>query len=214
MNPITFEPPYEVQRNRLTTFFRLIILIPWAIWVTIYGIGAFVVVFIAWFALLFTGRYPTGMYNFVAGYIRLSARIYSYGGLLTDEIPPFSGGPEPDYPVKVDVAAPQERYNRAKTFFKLLLYFPQALIGGYGLTLVAQAAAFISWFRILFTGKQSITMHEALVASGAYLIRSNGFLLLLTEAHPRVLDVPRYQPPPDAPGLPGPAGLVQPASKA
>ena len=213
MNPISFEPPYKVQRNRLTTFFRLIILIPWAIWVTVYGIGAFVVVFIAWFALLFTGRYPTGMYNFVAGYIRLSARIYSYGGLLTDEIPPFSGGPEPDYPVKVDVAAPQERYSRAKTFFKLLLYFPQALIGGYGLTLVAQAAAFISWFRILFTGKQSITMHEALVASGTYLIRSNGFLLLLTEAHPRVLDVPRYQPPPDAPGLPERAGLVQPASK-
>jgi hypothetical protein len=208
MNPISFDPAYEVDRNRLTTFFRLIIVIPWAIWVTVYGLAVYVVVFIAWFALLFTGRYPGGMYDFVAGYIRLSARTWAYLGLLTDELPSFSGNPEPDYPVKVDVAPPQADYNRAKTFFKLVLYFPQALIGGYGLVLVVQWAAFISWFRIVFAGTQSITMHEALAGSSAYLIRSTGFLLLLTEAHPRMLDVPHHEPPPDAPGLPAPSAPV------
>jgi len=202
MNPISFDAVYDIERSRLTTFFRIFIVIPWAIWATIYGIAALVVVIVAWFALLFTGRYPEGMYNFVAGYLRLSTRVYAYALLLTDELPSFDAGPEPEYPVRIDVAAPQERYNRAKTFFKYLLWFPQALIGGYGLALVVQWAAFVSWFRILFAGRQSITMHEALVGSLAYLTRSNGFLLLLTEAHPRLLDVPRYEPPPDAPGLP------------
>ena len=211
MNPISFDVPYEIPRSRLTTFFRLIIVIPWAIWAAIYGIAALVVVIIAWFAMLFTGRYPEGMYNFVAGYLRLTTRVYGYALLLTDELPSFAGGSEPEYPVNVDVAPPQERYHRAKTFFKWLLYFPQLLIGGYGLVYVATWAAFISWFRILATGRQSITMHEALVGSIAYVVRSNGFILLLTEAHPRMLDVPRYRPPPDAPGLPPP---TQPAPAA
>ena len=211
MNPISFDATYDIPRSRLTTFFRLIIVIPWAIWASIYGIGALVVVIIAWFAMLFTGRYPEGMYNFVAGYLRLSTRVYAYALLLTDELPSFGAGPEPEYPVKVDVAPRQERYHRGKTFFKYVLWFPQMLIGGYGLAFVVQFAAFISWFRILATGRQSITMHEALVGSAAYLVRSNGFILLLTEAHPRMLDVPRYQPPPDAPGLPPP---TQPAPAA
>src|ERR687892_104844 len=202
MNPISFDATYDIPRSRLTTFFRLIIVIPWAIWASIYGIGALVVVIIAWFAMLFTGRFPEGMYNFVAGYLRLATRVYAYALLLTDELPSFGAGPEPEYPVNVDVAPPQERYHRGKTFFKYLLWFPQALIGGYGLAFVIQFAAFISWFRILFTGRQSITMHEALVGSAAYMVRSSGFILLLTEAHPRLLDVPRYDPPADAPGLP------------
>jgi len=202
MNPISFDAAYDIQRSRLTTFFRLFIVIPWVIWASIYGIAALVVVTVAWFAMLFTGRYPEGMYNFVARYLRLLTRVYAYALLLTDELPSFDAGPEPDYPVRIDVAARQERYNRTKTFFKYVLWFPQAPIGGYGLAFVVQWAAFVSWFRILFAGRQSITTHEALVGSLAYLTRSNGFLLLLTEAHPRMLDVPRYQPPPDAPGLP------------
>jgi hypothetical protein len=202
MNPISFEAGYDIERSRLTTFFRLIVVIPWAIWASIYGIAALVVVVIAWFAMLFTARFPEGMYNFVAGYLRLSTRVYAYALLLTDELPSFGAGPEPDYPVNVDVAPRQERYHRGKTFFKYLLWFPQMLIGGYGLAFVVQFAAFISWFRILFTGRQSITMHEALAGSTAYLVRSNGFILLLTEAHPRLLDVQRFDPPPDAPGLP------------
>jgi hypothetical protein len=217
VNPISFDSAYEVERNRLTTFFRLIVAIPWLLWLYIYGIGAAVVVFIAWFALLFTGRYPEGMYNFVAGYLRLATRVGAYVSLLTDRFPSFSGSPEPDYPVRIDVGPPQERYNRAKTFFKLVLYFPQMLIAGYGLAYVLLWAAFISWFRIVVTGKQSITMHEALVASTAYLARSNGFILLLTEAHPRTLEVPRYEPPADAPGLPSgtaPAAAAIPPGQA
>lgn len=211
MNPISFTSEYEIERNRLTTFFRGIIVIPWVIWASLYGIAALVVVVIAWFAMLFTGRFPEGMYGFVAGYVRLTARITAYALLLTDELPSFGAGPEPEYPVAVDVAPPQERYHRGKTFFKYLLAFPQMLIGGYGLAYVQLWAAFVAWFRIMFTGRQSITMQEALLASTAYLVRSGGFLLMLTEAHPRLLDVQRYDPPADAPGLP--PATISPAAQ-
>ena len=68
--PVTFGADYVEKRSRLTTFFRLILAIPHFIAVTLYFLAAEVVVIISWFALLFTGRYPQGMYDFVAGALR------------------------------------------------------------------------------------------------------------------------------------------------
>ena len=65
--PVTFKADYVEKRSRLTTFFRLLLAIPHLIAVFFYGLAAGVVVIVAWFALLFTGRYPQGMYDFVAG---------------------------------------------------------------------------------------------------------------------------------------------------
>jgi hypothetical protein len=204
MHPVKFDASYEVQRARLTTFFRLLLAIPWLLWTLVYGIGAAVVVVVAWFVMLFTKRYPASMYDFVAGYIRLLGRVTGYVVLLTDDFPPFHGRPDPSYPIDVQVDPPQQEYSRAKTFFKLVLFFPQGLIL-QGLSFAQQGAAFVAWFRILFTGRQSITMHEALRLGTAYSMRSQGFLLLLTEAHPRPLELPTQQPPPGAPGLPAAA---------
>jgi hypothetical protein len=57
-------------------------------------IAAVVVVVVAWFAILFTGRYPEGMFNFVVGVMRWSLRVTAYAFLLvTDRYPPFSLSP-------------------------------------------------------------------------------------------------------------------------
>jgi len=57
-------------------------------------IAAVVVVIIAWFAILFTGRYPQGMFDFVVGVLRWSLRVGAYAFLLvTDRYPPFSLAP-------------------------------------------------------------------------------------------------------------------------
>lgn len=77
-------------RNRLTVFFRLIWALPAYIVVTVIGYAAVIVVFIAWFAALFTGSVPAGMHNFVAGYLRWYGRVLGYMLLLCDEYPPFS----------------------------------------------------------------------------------------------------------------------------
>lgn len=205
MNPIRFEADYAEPRNRLTVFFRLIVAIPWYVWLSLYGIVAFLAAIGAWFAMLFTKRYPQGLYDFVAGYVKLSAQIGGFALLITDEWPPFVPDRD-DYPIRVEVAPQQVEYRRAQTFFKYLLSFPQQLIIA-GLGYVYMGAAFVTWWRVLFTGKQSATMHDALRMSLAYTTRAGAFLLLLTEIHPRILDLPPQSYPVGAPALPGPAQL-------
>jgi uncharacterized protein DUF4389 len=90
--------PYELnleiispeKRNRLTTFFRIILVIPHAVVLAFLNIALQVVTFIAWFAILFTGHYPASMYDFSLGVARWAARVAAYMYLLVDEYPPFS----------------------------------------------------------------------------------------------------------------------------
>ena len=58
--PVAFEVDYSDSRSRLSAFFRLILAIPLAIWLYVYGILATIVVVIVWFAIVITGRYPRG----------------------------------------------------------------------------------------------------------------------------------------------------------
>ena len=65
--------------------------IPHYIVLAFLGVGAIVVVIIAWFSILFTGRYPRGLFNFVVGVAQWGLRVSAYAFLLvTDEYPPFS----------------------------------------------------------------------------------------------------------------------------
>lgn len=58
------------------------------------GLAAVVVVIIAWFAILFTGRYPRGLFDFVEGVIRWNSRVVAYAlVLVTDQYPPFRLAP-------------------------------------------------------------------------------------------------------------------------
>ena len=88
--PITFGAVYPEKMSRLTTFFRFILVIPQAIVLCFVSIAAGVVSFIAWWAILFTGKYPKGMYDFYVGYMRWSTRVNGYMSLLTDKYPPFT----------------------------------------------------------------------------------------------------------------------------
>ncbi len=88
--PITFNAIYPEKMSRLTTFFRLLLVIPQGIVLGFVSIAAGVIAFIAWWAILFTGKYPRGMYDFSVGYMRWSTRVNSYVYLLTDKYPPFS----------------------------------------------------------------------------------------------------------------------------
>jgi len=95
--PAKFSVDYPETLSRgtllLKTFFGwLYVGIPHGIALFFYGIVAFFAVFISWWAILFTGKYPKGMFDFVVGYMRWQARVNSYWMmLLTDEYPPFSG---------------------------------------------------------------------------------------------------------------------------
>jgi hypothetical protein len=89
--------PYpDVPRdlNRWLPLVKWLMAIPHFIILAFLEIAAVVVVLVAWFAILFTGRYPRGLFDFVAGVIRWHNRVIGYAGvLITDQYPPFRLAP-------------------------------------------------------------------------------------------------------------------------
>jgi hypothetical protein len=185
--PVTFKADYVEKRSRLTTFFRLLLAIPHIIFLYFYGLAAGVVVIIAWFALVFTGRYPQGMYDFVAGSLRYSTRVYGYIWLLTDEYPPFSGNPATPYPVDLNIGPPKAEYSRLKVLFRIILAIP-VLIIHYAMQIVAELGALIAWFAIVALGRQPKGLQDMIVLGTSYQQRAYAYLALVTEDWPPFTD--------------------------
>ncbi|HKG35177.1 MAG TPA: DUF4389 domain-containing protein [Solirubrobacterales bacterium] len=187
MYPITYEADYKREPSRLSTFFRFILMIPWIIVGYVYFIALAVTVLISWFAILITGRYPQGLYNFNAGVLRYSARANSFGGLLTDEFPPFGTGTDPTYPVRVQVAPRPEKQSRLKAFFRMILAIPLFFVA-YAINFIHLGGIFISWLTIVFRGYQPAGAHNALLFTTAWQTRVGAYILLLTDIYPPVGD--------------------------
>jgi hypothetical protein len=83
-------PDVPAELNRFLPLVKWLLAIPHYIVLFFLDIGALVVVIVAWFAILFTGRFPRGMFGFVEGVIRWHNRVLAYAYLLvTDRYPPF-----------------------------------------------------------------------------------------------------------------------------
>ena len=86
---VDFAPELE-NRNRLTVAFRIILIIPQVIVLAVLLIASSVVHLIAFFAVLFTGKWPEGMRTFVLNVYRWVLRVSAYATLLNDRYPPFA----------------------------------------------------------------------------------------------------------------------------
>jgi hypothetical protein len=210
MYPVSYEADNPGDgRNRLTTFFRSLVVIPWMIVAALYGFVASIAVVIAWFALVFTGRYPEGLYNFVAGYVRMIGRVNAFYYLATDEWPPFNGEENPDYPVRIGIPAPKPQYSRLKAGFRFIVGIPVILLS-YVQAFIALVVAVIGWFAILFTGSMSDGLFNPLRSALAYQTRAAAYLALLTEDYPpfsleESAPAAAAAPPPPPPPPPNPA---------
>lgn len=96
----TFDVTYPEHVSRgltlLRTFFGLFyVILPHGIILSLLSIGVTFVMFIAWWAVLFTGKYPKSMFDFQVEYLRWSQRVNLYMANMTDTYPPFSGKPDP-----------------------------------------------------------------------------------------------------------------------
>jgi hypothetical protein len=89
--PIELNVQYPEKLSRLTTFFRCIMVIPHAFVLYFVSIAAGVILFLSWWAILFTGRYPKSFFNFMVWTFRWNTRVNGYSYLLTDKYPPFNG---------------------------------------------------------------------------------------------------------------------------
>lgn len=181
--PVGFEMDYAVERSRVTTFFRLLLAIPHIIMLYAYTIALLVAWVVAWFALVITGRWPEGLYRFVSGYLRYAVRVSAYLYLGTDAYPPFSGAEDPTYPVRVPIAPPLGAYSRLKVFFRGI-YGILAMVIRYAMGIVIAFVSLLSWFAIVFTGRQPQSLQNALHFALAYTTRADALLFLLTETYP------------------------------
>lgn len=89
--PVAFDHRYVEPANRLTTALRFLWAIPAAIILAVIGIGAGVVIVICWFAIVFTGRMPRGMFDFVVRYERFALNVMAYQLLMSDTYPRWDG---------------------------------------------------------------------------------------------------------------------------
>ena len=185
--PVTFEADYVEQRSRLTAFFRLLLAIPLAIWLYLYAIVAWIAIVIAWFAIVITGRYPQGLYDFVASFTRFLTRFTAYAALLCDPYPSFGGSDDAQYPVRMSFAGPLEKYSRLKTFFRGIIAIP-LLILRYVMGLLLEVGAVAAWFIIVITGKMPRGLFDLMVLANSYTARSDAYLYLLTETYPPFQD--------------------------
>jgi hypothetical protein len=87
---LDFPYPDAQQLNRWLPLIKWLLAIPHYVVLFFLGIGALVAVIVAWFAILFTGTYPRGLFDFVVGVLRWVNRVNGYAfALVTDEYPPF-----------------------------------------------------------------------------------------------------------------------------
>jgi hypothetical protein len=104
--PVRFDLAYPERLSRGLIFIKWLLIIPHIIVLYIVSMLISIILFFAWFAILFTGRYPYSFFEFVTGYMRWIYRVTTYFMLMTDAYPPFSLGNTPASPP----VAPQSQY--------------------------------------------------------------------------------------------------------
>ena len=174
----------DLERNRLTVFFRLILAIPLFIWLAIWSIAVSLAVIVAWVVGLIAGRVPDALHAFMAAYVRFSTHVFAYLGIVADPYPGFTGSP--GYPVDLEVA-PAEAQNRLTILFRVILAIPAAIVSNV-LQNVAGVVALLAWFYALFTGKANKGMRDLQAYCLRYSMQTHSYLLLLTSRYPSFSD--------------------------
>jgi hypothetical protein len=197
--------PSMTHRNRLTTAFRPVLAIPhlllvgaplaaaftwmqrdgdgsleWGAAGGVLGAVAAVCAFIAWFAIVFTGRYPEGLRDLAVFYLRWRVRATAYVTLLRDEYPPFGEG---EYPAQLDLDNPMMMPDRVTVAFRIILAIPH-LIAVWALTLAWGVTSIVAWFAILFTGRYPASLYRFGVGVFRWNTRVEAYLLLLHDEFP------------------------------
>jgi hypothetical protein len=149
-HPIRLVVNDDLQRTRLTVFFRLILAIPLFLWAVLWGVIALLAWIVNWFATLFMGQSPDGLHNFLGTFLRYTTHVRAYTLLVADPYPPFTGK-QGTYPIDLEIDPPQ-RQNRLTVFFRGILAIPALFLSNL-LSQLNQLLAIFSWFIALVTGR-------------------------------------------------------------
>jgi len=202
--PVQVRARLDEPLSRWLWLVKWLLAIPHYIVLFFLSIAFIVVTVIAFFAILFTGRYPRSLFGFNLGVLRWSWRVgyYTYSALGTDRYPPFSLGEEPDYPATLDVAYP-ERLSRGLVLVKWwLLAIPQYAIAAVFAGGAAYTATGHTWqadalsggligllvcfaaIALLFAGRYPRGLYDFVVGMNRWVIRVIAYAALMTDAYP------------------------------
>jgi hypothetical protein len=183
---------------------KWLLAIPHYILLALLWIAVWILTVIAFFAILFTGRYPRGIFDFNVGVLRWSWRVafYSYWALGTDRYPPFTLAEEPDYPATVEVAYP-ERLSHWLPLVKWLLAIPHLLlvaifVGGWGwgwspfrdevwglgFAGLVGILVLIAGLALLFTGRYPGSLFDFTLGLDRWAFRVAAYVFLLRDEYP------------------------------
>jgi hypothetical protein len=197
-HPLAFKADLSKPPSRALWLVKWLLLVPHFIVLALLWAAFAVVTVIAFFAVLFTGRYPRKLFDFNVGVLRWSWRVdfYGYWILGTDEYPPFSLK-SADYPADLDVEYP-EKLSRGRIFVKWLLALPHYLalapLMGWGYWQRADAGfpvmgllwvlAIIVAILLLFTKKYNEDIFKLNTGIVRWLLRVAVYVGLMTDQYP------------------------------
>ena len=179
--PLRYDVEYPEELSRWLIFVKWLLAIPHFIILYALSVAAGVVGFIAFFAILFTRRYPRGLFDFVVNVNRWGANVGAYYGLFRDEYPPFSWEPG-EYAVTYEVDYPEE-LNRWLPLIKWLLAIPHIIVLLF-LFIAVYFAYIIAWFAILFTRRFPRGLFDFIVGVYRWNYRVSAYTALLRDEYP------------------------------
>jgi hypothetical protein len=179
-HPIRLVVTDDLQRTRLTVFFRLILSIPLFLWLALWGIVTLLATLANWVATLISGQSPEGLHNFIGTYVRYSVHVSAYSNLIADPYPWFTG--RPGYPIDLEFDAPQPQ-NRLTVLFRLILAIPAVFLARL-LSGISQLLAVFSWFIALITGRVPEGLRNFAALALRIETQTFAYVLLLTGRYP------------------------------
>jgi Domain of unknown function (DUF4389) len=180
--PVHLDIDRQEDYSRFMPLIKWLLAIPHFLALIVLGIGAYIVIIISFFAVLFTGRYPQGMFDYMVGVHRWAMRVTGYVFLMVDPYPPFTLDDDPSYPVRFNIEYP-EHVERWRPLLTWLLVIPYAIVA-YLVFILAEIMVFFAFFTILFTRQYPEGLFNTAKVGLRWSARSNAYTYWMVTRYP------------------------------
>lgn len=180
--PVNIEMDHQDEYSRFLPIVKWLLLIPQYFVYFFVVIGAMFVAFAAFFAVLFTAKYPRGMWDYMVGVQRWGLRINAYAYFATDKYPPFSLQETPEDTVRLHAEYP-EHVERWRSLFAWLVGIPYFIVA-YVVIIIGQICSFFGFFTILFTKKLPVGLFDMIRKAMLWSTRAGFYMYFMSTVYP------------------------------